>query len=319
MSPRILNPKGLPARLSTSPSSLFPNPKIFEPPKEDSSSKRAASSALNSNLTRLNQFVGQAVLKEALRISIEAAVKEKKPPPNLLLTGPYGHGKTTLAQIVARESHCKYRIVDGQDAVNKVTPEDKMVWIIDEIHNLKAEAADTFNTLLDMGNVHIIGCTTYPGALPAPFRSRFRSLYIEEYSAEDIEEILRRASRKRGLKLSKEVVRAIADKGKLNPRVSLAILEFIQDYIVAKNCEVTLSVANDILSVMGIDNRGLTNLDRKYLELLDPAKPVGIAYLSSMLGIDNAAIQNDIEPYLLKKGLISRTPRGRILRENPVD
>jgi Holliday junction DNA helicase RuvB len=259
------------------------------------------------------EFVGQEQAKVVLKIIIDAANKEKRLIPNILLTGTYGHGKTTLAKLVAKRHKKKVQIIDGTIAGMVVKPSVDKIYIIDEAHNIPPAITDSFNILIDAGQLCIIACTTNPGALPAPFRSRFRFIYLEDYQPKDIAKILERASKRLALPVESPAINEIANRSKCNPRSALTILEFVREIrVVDKTLEVTPAIVLEALTKLNIDSMGLTNMDRKYLGALKATQPVGLQYLSSILSIDGETIQEEIEPYLLRLGLIERTPRGRI-------
>jgi len=260
-----------------------------------------------------NEFVGQIAAKEILKVIVDSANKEKRLIPSILLTGMYGHGKTTLAKLIARRHRKKIEIVDGSIAGIVITPSTEKVYIVDEAHNIPAQLADSYNILMDSGNLCIIACTTNPGALPAPFRSRFRTAYLETYTPNDITKIVRRAASRANINLTKASMSIIGERSKCNPRVALMLLDFIREISVLENklvinTEATISA----LTKLGIDEKGLNALDRKYLDLLRYDKPMGLNYISSMLGLDIDTIQNEIEPYLIQASLVDRTQKGRL-------
>lgn len=261
----------------------------------------------------LDEFVGQDRAKEVIKIVVDSANKEKRLIPNIILSGPYGHGKTTLAKLIIKRHRKKAQIIDGSLAGELVHPSRDKIYIIDEAHNIPTSVADSFNILIDSGNLRIIACTTNPGALPAPFRSRFRSIYLEDYQPKDIAKIIERASKRLSLKIDKLATNDIANRSKCNPRTALTTLDFVREVsVMHKQTEITSDIVLEALNKLDIDEIGLSNLDRKYLGLLKPTHPAGLQYLSAILSIDSETIQEEIEPYLLRLGLIERTPRGRI-------
>ena len=122
-------------------------------------------------------FIGQMSQKEVLQIIVDSANMENRLIPCILLTGPYGHGKTTLAKLVAKRHNKKIIVIDGAISESIIRPLSNTIYIVDEAHNIPAQIADSYNILIDSNQLRIIACTTNPGALPAPFRSRFRSIY----------------------------------------------------------------------------------------------------------------------------------------------
>lgn len=262
----------------------------------------------------LKEFVGQEKAKEILRIIVDSANKEKRLIPNILLTGAYGHGKTTLAKLIAKRHKKKLKIIDGSIAGSVIKPDPGKIYIVDEAHNIPAKITDSFNIMIDAGELRIVACTTNPGALPAPFRSRFRTIYLTEYQPLDIAKIIQRATNRLEVKIDKTAVDMIANRSKCNPRAALTILDFVREIgSLNSNPEITIIVVLDALNKLGINEIGLTILDRKYLELLRTDRPVGLQYISSVLSVDSETIQEEIEPYLIRLGIIERTARGRVM------
>jgi len=261
----------------------------------------------------LDEFIGQEQPKEILKIIIEAANKESRSIPNILLTGAYGHGKTTLAKLIIKESGKNFKIIDGQSAEQCLVTLPNIVYIIDEAHNIPLELADSFNLRIDSGKLNIIACTTNQGVLPAPFKSRFRTIYLGDYEKKDISEILRRAAERKDILIKERVTTKIAERSKFNPRIALSILEFIREITVVKQQkESTIDIVFEAFHKLAIDEKGLTPIDRKYLSVLKTTTPLGLKYLSSVLSVDGSTIEEEIEPYLIKQGLIDRTARGRV-------
>jgi len=261
------------------------------------------------------QFVGQVQPKAVLDVIIDAANKENRLIPNILLTGAYGHGKTTLARLIAKRHNKKSYIIDGASIIGYTQPNSHSIYIVDEAHNIPAQVTDSLNILIDSGDLRIIACTTNPGGLPAPFRSRFRMIYLEEYSVQEIGQIIKNASKRLSIKIEKPSIENIAKRSKLNPRVALNLLSFVREVYVSTGNKAKIigeSVVSEALSKLEIDELGLTTLDRKYLEILNEEDPVGIQYISSILSLDSDTVQEEIEPYLIRSGLVRRTPRGRV-------
>ena len=265
--------------------------------------------------TSFKEFIGQEPTKKILEITIGAALKTKKPLPNILLTGVYGHGKTTLARLIAERAETSFQIIDGANAETLLaSPKKDVLYIIDEIHNISSVLSDSINILIDQQKIHLIGCTTSPGKLQAPLRSRLRLLYLDDYTAEDISKIILAAAQKVDIVLHKNVQNTISKRSKLNPRNALSILAFMHEMAIVEQIKCIDSRKMEAaLKILRIDEMGLTELDRKYLEALNYNKPVGLKSVSSALSLDTQTIEEQIEPYLLKIGLIERTARGRIL------
>jgi Holliday junction DNA helicase RuvB len=185
--------------------------------------------------------------------------------------------------------------------------------IIDEIHNLNPDVADSLNIILDQGNLRIIGCTTNPGALPSAFRSRFRSIHLEPYSVKDILAILSIATDKKGKTYLPSRLNNIAVRSRFNPRVGLNYLATVFDWM-AVNYQTSIEhfILDEVFIRLGVDQLGYTKRDKQYLAAFPEDRAVGIQYLSAVTGIDTTTIETEIEPYLMQTGLIDRTARGRI-------
>jgi len=257
-------------------------------------------------------FIGQNSQKEVLQIVVDSANVENRLIPCVMLTGPYGHGKTTLAKLAVRRHKKKVVIIDGAIAGNTIESSDDTIYIVDEAHNIPAQVADSYNILIDSNQLRIIACTTNPGALPAPFRSRFRNIYLTSYNEGDIAEIVTRAARRLKCRIIPSAAQIIGERSKLNPRVALNLLEFTREMSLLNGINrLGVKDIENSLSKLDIDTLGLNSIDRKYLSLIS-SNPVGLNYISSALSIDTATIQQDIEPYLIQLGLIERTSKGRV-------
>ena len=266
-----------------------------------------------------SEFIGQASVKEVLQIIVDSANKERRLIPNILLTGAYGHGKTTLAKLIIKRHRKKIRIVDGSIVETVIVPSTDVIYIVDEAHNIPSQVADTYNILIDSGNLRIIACTTNPGALPAAFRSRFRNIYISSYTVDNIKTIIQKAANRAKINLTPKAAGLLAARSKLNPRYGLTLLDFIREISILTATPNLPIIEQNILEgvrKLGIDSLGLTEIDRKYLSLLKANKPIGLQYIASVLAVDVNTIQEEIEPYLIQLGLIERTQRGRIIGDN---
>jgi len=263
----------------------------------------------------LEEYIGQEKAKRVASIIVQAALKDGRPLPSTMITGPFGQGKTTLARIMADIYDPNIPLYDAAN-VNK-NPLEKGIVIIDEIHNLGADVADSLNILLDNNNIHIIGCSTNPGALPSAFRSRFRQIYLEPYSEKDIEVILKNIIAKRDFTIDAKSLADVAHRSRLNPRFALNYLAFILDIASLKNTTlISPAIVSSAFSELGIDKEGYSLRDFSYLKALPTdGRAVGLQYLSAITSIDEATILEEIEPYLLQQGLIDRTSKGRKLMQ----
>lgn len=261
-----------------------------------------------------DEYIGQDRAKKIAKVMLSASSMERRPLPNILIDGSYGLGKTSLAKVIFNELKIKPRIIDAS-ALNKIIPPilTRQAAIIDEIHNLDPQVADTLNILIDEGKLSIIGCTTNPGMLPAPFRSRFRNVHLDPYTQDQISKILRLALDRKLVPAPDRLVSEISKRSRLNPRVGLNYLAFIFDIMTVRH-ESTLSerTIKEAFQTLGVDNKGFIDRDYKYMEALQEERPVGLQYLSAMIGVDAKTIETEIEPYLLQTGHIDRMPRGRI-------
>lgn len=259
-----------------------------------------------------DEYVGQEQAKELIQVMLDAANKEDRFYPNLLLTGSAGTGKTSLANIIF--SGIPHRFIDGS-LVNSKYEELRGFVIIDEVHNVKSEVCDSLNQVIDAGKVIIIGCTTNPGKLPGPFRSRFQTVNLVPYTQDNLVQIMRGVLDKKGtLEMDDDLLRVIADRGRGTPRVTLKYLAFVMDLmVVRKQSSLTPELLSDAFDMLGVDEQGLLQIDHEYLQAFPvDDHPVGIQYLQAVLAQDKETIEQEIEPYLLQLKLIDRTPRGRI-------
>lgn len=286
-----------------------------KPLEQSISNKETIENPLNP--PTIEDYIGQDTAKDILRIIVASATIKKSDLPNILISGPFGTGKTTLAKLVMKHYGQKYVFTDGS-SINSAF-EMEGYYVIDEIHNLSNITADYLNTLIDSNDIHIIGCTTNPGSLPAPFRSRFRTIYLEDYSDKDIFNILMKASDRSSIPYHKEAISIISKRSKQNPRNALSLLQFSEELrTVSQESILSKKTIETALSKLGIDRDGLSKMDRRYLSLLSN-NPIGVQQIALTLGVSTQTIENEVEPYLLQTNRISRTPRGRILLNSSKD
>lgn len=260
------------------------------------------------------EYIGQAGAKDLAQIMVGAALKQRRSLPNIMIVGEYGLGKTSLARIIMDTMGLPDRLYDG-DSVNKEPPENG-TFIIDEIHNVNPSVADSLNLLLDKGTHHIIGCTNKPGMLPSAFRSRFRTLQLNPYTLIDLQVILNKVIKRKGLQTEKGAIRLLAERSRFNARQAIQHLSMTLDMMAVKNQRtINETVINSMFKKVGVDSKGLLPRDRNYLQALRKDRPVGLQYLSAVLGMDKSTIEEEVEPYLLRLGLIDRGPRGRMSLE----
>ena len=296
----------------------------------------------------LNEYIGQTKVKENMKVYIEAAKKRNEPLDHILLYGPPGLGKTTLASIISTEMNTNIRITSGP-AIEKpgdlaalltnLSPND--ILFIDEIHRLNRSveeilypALEDYNLdiiigkgpsarsiRLDLPKFTLIGATTRAGSLTTPLRDRFGIMHrLELYDAEQLDTIVTRSAKILGVDIDKKGSMEIARRSRGTPRIANRLLKRVRDYAaVLGDGTITEEIAKIALEKLEIDELGLDNIDRKILKtiiLSYSGGPVGIETLSSTIGEETETIEDVYEPYLLQMGFLSRTPRGRIATAN---
>lgn len=258
-----------------------------------------------------DEFIGQDNVKRQAQIMIEAAKKRNTQLPSMLITGEYGLGKTTFGKLITKAYLGKTLRPDDANRIGLDNYPKGGVVLIDEIHNLNGETQDSMNTPIDEGDLSVIGMTTDSGELSAPFRSRFRILHLEPYSIENLIEILTQDAIKQNIEIPAALLVQMALRSRFNARQATQNLASVAEMMAVKDeHELTEITLIEVFDLNGLDERGLRPIDRKYLEVLGE-RTVGLGYLEAMLGMDKRSIQVEIEPYLMRKGLIDRTARGR--------
>ncbi|MEK7125005.1 MAG: Holliday junction branch migration DNA helicase RuvB [Patescibacteria group bacterium] len=293
------------------------------------------------------EYVGQRQIKENLKILIGAARKRKEPIEHILLHGPSGLGKTTLAYLIARELGANLKITSGTalekagDVGSILTGlADGDVLFIDEVHRLnraveeviypamenfkldiiigKGNAAKTLQ--IDLSRFTLIAATTKISALSSPFRSRFGANFrLDFYTQDDIEHIITRSSDLLGIAIAPEAVRAIAEAARFTPRVANRLLKRVRDFAQMHEAgTIDVPIAHSALKMLEIDHRGLEETDRKILRIIEEhfhGGPVGLKSIAAALSEEEATIEDVYEPFLIRAGLMARTSKGRVITD----
>ena len=292
----------------------------------------------------LDEYNGQEKAKEKLIVTIEAAKKRGEALDHLLFYGPPGLGKTTLAGIIAHEMGVNFRVTSGPAIekpgemaaiLNSLQTGD--ILFVDEIHRLARQVEEVLypamedyaidiligkgatsrSIRLDLPHFTLIGATTRAGMLTAPLRDRFGVLQrMEFYTPRELKEILLRSADVLGVEMDDEAAGELAARSRGTPRLANRLLKRARDYAqVRYDGRVTIDVAREALGLLDVDDKGLDSTDRRILHTMITVfggSPVGLETLSASLGEDSGTIEDVYEPYLLKEGYISRTPRGRV-------
>jgi Holliday junction DNA helicase RuvB len=295
----------------------------------------------------LDDFVGQERVKEQLSIALEAAKGREEALDHVLLAGPPGLGKTTLAYVIREELGAGIRTVAGPALERKgdiaailTSLEPRDVLFVDEIHRLnraieeilygaledfrldivvgQGPAARTLT--LDLPPFTLVGATTRTGLLTTPLRDRFGITYrLDLYTGDELARIVRRSARILGVEVAGEAAEEIARRARGTPRVANRILRRVRDVAeVRHDGVVTLEVAREALTLLEVDAEGLERTDRELLSAIAHkfgGGPVGLSTLAVALGEEPETVEDVYEPYLLQLGLLQRTPRGRVLTE----
>ncbi len=293
----------------------------------------------------LMDFTGQEAARKNLKIFIEAAKARGDALDHVLFVGPPGLGKTTLAQIVARELGVNFRSTSGPviakagDLAAQLTNlEERDVLFIDEIHRLNpaveeilypamedfqldliiGEGPAARSVKIDLAKFTLVGATTRAGLLTTPLRDRFGiPIRLNFYTVEELQGIVARGARVLGIPMNEDGANEIARRARGTPRIAGRLLRRVRDFaIVDGNATVTREIADKALRLLDVDAIGLDIMDRRYLDtvaLKFGGGPVGIETIAAALSEPRDAIEDIIEPYLLQQGFIQRTPRGRIL------
>lgn len=301
--------------------------------------------------TSLEEFVGQKHIINNLRVFIDSARRRHAQMDHVLLYGPPGLGKTTLAHIIANELGVGFKATSAPiitkvgDLASILTGVEEFdVLFIDEIHRLSANVEETLYSAMedfkldvmigdgpgaksikiDLPRFTLVAATTRTGLITSPLRDRFGiPIHLNFYSNDELEKIIKRNASTLGIQISGDGALEIARRSRGTPRICNRLLRRIYDFAVVDGTnEISSGFADKCLTLLGVDKNGLDALDRKYINCIYAfynGGPVGIETISAALSEEKDTIEDIVEPYLLQNGFVQRTPRGRVLTKKSLD
>ena len=312
---------------------------------EEDSEERVVEFSLRP--TNFEEYIGQRRLKTNLKLAIEAAKKRGDVLDHVLLYGPPGLGKTTMAGVIAHEMGANFRatsapsIEKAGDLASILTNlTDGDILFIDEIHRLRraveeilysamedykldiviGKGAAARSVKLDLPRFTLIGATTQTGNLAAPLRDRFGHSYrLEYYADSDIQQIIERSARLLDTQIKPDAAELLAKRSRLTPRIANRLLKRVRDYAdINGDGIIDVPITNGALKMLEIDELGLDPADRNMLTLMYEKygnKPVGLNTIAALTGDEASTIEDYLEPFLIQLGMIQRTPRGRVITD----
>ena len=323
------------------------NTNLTNEPITDKTLEKVGDKVLDQELRPGNfeEYIGQEQIKNNLKILLTAAKERNHPPEHLLFYGPPGLGKTTMAHLIAKETQSQIKITSGPaiervgdlaSVLTNLSPGD--ILFIDEIHRLNKTVEEVLYPAMESGQIDIIigkgpsartiqldlppftliSATTRIAMISSPLRSRFSGgvFRLEFYTEKEIEKIVSRSAKILGIDIDLGAITEIAKRSRSTPRTANYLLKRCRDYAQVLKKQLTKDVVEEALSLLSIDRRGLTAMDRSILStIVDKYNggPVGLGTISASLSEDEATIEEFSEPYLIQLGFIERTPRGRIV------